>query len=53
MGESLSVIVDPLTITSPITRTAIACPTATRVQSESQLVTALLGDAGAVEEDID
>ena len=31
----------------------IACPTATRVQTEAQLVTTLLGDAGAVEEDLD
>jgi hAT family C-terminal dimerisation region len=31
----------------------ITCPTATRVHTEAQLVTALLGDAGAVEEDID
>jgi hypothetical protein len=35
------------------TGTAIACPTITRVQVEAQLVTALLGDAGAVEEDVD
>jgi hypothetical protein len=35
------------------TGTAIACPTTTRVQIEAQLVTALLGDAGAVEEDVD
>jgi hypothetical protein len=35
-----------------VTGTAIACPTTTRVQIEAQLVTALLGDAGAVEEDV-
>jgi hypothetical protein len=36
-----------------VTGIAITCPTATRVQTEAQLVTALLGDAGAVEEDVD
>jgi hypothetical protein len=36
-----------------VTGTATACPTTTRVQIEGQLVTALLGDAGAVEEDVD
>jgi hypothetical protein len=36
-----------------VTGIAITCPTATRVHTEAQLVTALLGDAGAVEEDVD
>jgi hypothetical protein len=36
-----------------VTGTAIACPTATRVHTEARLITALLGDAGAVEEDVD
>jgi hypothetical protein len=36
-----------------VTGTVIVCPTATRVQNEAQLVTALLGDAGPVEEDVD
>jgi hypothetical protein len=35
------------------TEIATACPTTTRVQIEAQLVTALLGDAGAAEEDVD
>ena len=32
---------------------ATRCPTTTRVQIEAQLATALLGDAGAVEEYVD
>jgi hypothetical protein len=36
-----------------VTEIVTACPTTTRVQIEAQLVTALLGDAGAVEEDVD
>ena len=37
-----------------VTGTAMVCPIATRVQTEAQLVTALLlGDAGTVEEDVD
>ena len=36
-----------------VTGIAIACSTTTRIQIEAQLVTALLGDAGAVEEDVD
>jgi hypothetical protein len=36
-----------------VTGTEIACPTTTRVQIEAQLVTTLLDDAGAVEEDVD
>jgi hypothetical protein len=36
-----------------VTGTVTACSTTTRVQIEAQLVTALLGDAGAVEEDVD
>jgi hypothetical protein len=36
-----------------VTGTGIACPTTTRVQIEAQLVTTLLDDAGAVEEDVD
>jgi hypothetical protein len=36
-----------------VTGIVIACPTTVRVQIEAQLVTALLGDAGAVEEDVD
>jgi hypothetical protein len=33
--------------------TVAACLIITRVQTEAQLVAALLGDTGAVEEDID
>ena len=36
-----------------VTGIVTACPTTTKVQIEAQLVTALLGDAGAVEEDED
>jgi hypothetical protein len=36
-----------------VTGIVIACPTTIRVHIEAQLVTALLGDAGAVEEDVD
>lgn len=36
-----------------VTRKVTACPITTRVQIEAQLVTALLGDAGAAEEDVD
>ena len=36
-----------------VTRIVTAYPTTTRVQIEAQLVTALLGDARAVEEDVD
>jgi hypothetical protein len=36
-----------------VTGTVIAYPTTTRVRIEAQLVTALLGDTGAVEEDVE
>jgi hypothetical protein len=36
-----------------VTETATARPIISRVQIEAQLVTALLGNAGAVEEDVD
>jgi len=36
-----------------VTGKVTACPITTRVQIEAQLVTALLGDAGAVEEYVD
>ena len=36
-----------------VTGTVTACPIAPRAQIEAQLVTALLGDAALVEEDVE